>query len=87
MAGLSILSIQETHGYRINNCVSMRMHPRFKERAHFEYLYKFSVNEALKQNALPFDDSQFGENAMEHGGFEATDLGFLLVGTTYHIAF
>ena len=87
LTGLSILSIQETHGYRINNCVSMRMHPLCKERAHFEYLYKFSVNEALKQNALPFDDSQFGENAMEHGGFEATDLGFLLVGTTYHLVF
>ena len=87
LVGLSSLSVQETHGYRINNCVSMRMHPRYKSREHFEYLYKFSVNEAIAQNALPFDDSQFGANAIEHGGFEATDLGFLRVLTTYHISF
>ena len=77
---------QDTHGYRLNNCVHTIKLPDAPNEA-LKTVYLYATNAVMEQGYVVFEDAQFDEFAKEHGDFDAFDLGFERVNTVYSISF
>ena len=86
LLAISYDGLQATHGFRINNCVSIRHLPNTPNDA-IKYLYLTATNAAMEKGYIPFEDTQFGKYAKNHGEFNAFELGFERVNTVYSIDF
>jgi len=86
LLAISYDGLQSTHGFCLNNCVSIPNLPDTPNDA-IKYLYLTATNAAMKKGYIPFEDSQFDKYAKEHGGFDAFELGFEKVNSVYSIDF
>ncbi len=86
LIGVSRLGIQETRGFRINNCIYCMFLPQYASDEMYRILYANSLNYILTQNCIPFDDEQFGEWAEKNGNFTALDMGYEQTNTVYIIS-
>lgn len=77
--------IDETHGFRLNNCCNIRFADGKATDEMFYNIFAFVVNDVMDRGLLPFDDLQHGEYAKKHGGFTAVDVGFTTVNWRYDI--
>ena len=87
LIGVSRVSLMEAHGFKINNCIVTAILPKYKIDKLHELLYKFSLNEMIKQGCIPYENMQFGEQAKNNGNFTAIDVGYEIVKYTRLIEF
>ena len=87
LIGVSRVSLMEAHGFKINNCIVTAILPKYKTDKLHELLYKFSLNEMMKQGCIAYEDMQFGEQAKNNGNFTAIDIGYEVVKYTRIIEF
>lgn len=86
LLAISYDGLQSTHGFCLNNCVhTPNLHDTPNDA--IKYLYLTATNAAMKKGYIPFEDTQFGEYAKEHGEFDAFELGFEKVNSVYSIDF
>lgn len=86
LLAISYDCLQSTHGFCLNNCVSIPNLPDTPNDA-IKYLYLTATNAAMEKGYIPFEDTQLDKYAKEHGGFDAFELGFEKVNTVYSIDF
>ena len=86
LLAISYDGLQSTHGFCLNNCVSIPNLPDTPNDA-IKYLYLTATNLAIEKGYIPFEDTQFDKYAKEHGEFDAFELGFEKVNTVYSIDF
>lgn len=86
LLAISYDGLQGTHGFCLNNCVSVPNLPDTPNDA-IKYLYLTATNAAMEKGYIPFEDTQFDKYAKEHGEFDAFELGFERVNTVYTIDF
>ena len=77
--------IDEAHGFRINNCCSIRFADGKANDDMYRTIFEFVVNDVMDKGLMPFDDIQHGEFANTHGGFSSVDIGFTIVNWRYDI--
>lgn len=87
LIGIARLCLQEAHGFKLNNCISTMVLPEYRNLPERKWLYQAALNEVLKLNYIPFEDTALDENALNNNGFTAFDLGFEIVNTHYIIDF
>lgn len=87
LIGVSRVSLMEAHNFKLNNCIVTAILPEYRADKLYELLYKFSLNEMMKQDCIPYEDMQFGEQAKNNGNFTATDIGYEIVKYTRIIEF
>lgn len=78
--------IDEIGGMRINDSCRIRFAKTGFEEPDNELckqVYLYILNDLLKRELLPFDDSQHGEYARNNGGFTAEEIGFTTVCYAY----
>ena len=86
LLAISYDGLQSTHGFCLNNCVSIpNLHDTPDDA--IKYLYLTATNAVMDKGYIPFEDTQFDKYAKEHGGFDAYELGFEKVNTVYSIDF
>lgn len=86
LIGVSRLGIQETRGFRINNCIYCMFLPQYASDEMYRILYANSLDYILAQNCIPYDDVQFGEWAEKNGNFTALDMGYEQTNTIYIVS-
>ncbi len=79
LIGVSRVSLMKAHGFKLNNCIVTAILPEYKTDELHKLLYKFSLNEMLKQGCIPYEDMLFGEQAKDRGNFSAIDIGYEIV--------
>lgn len=77
--------IDEVHGFRLNDCCSIRFADGKATDEMYYNIFSFVVNDILEKGLLPFDNLQHGDYAKSHGGFTANDIGFTTVNWRYDI--
>ena len=82
-----LIAHRERDRGKVNNCIVTAILPKYKTDKLHELLYKFSLNETIKQGCIPYEDMQFGEQAKNNGNFTAIDIGYEIVKYTRLIEF
>jgi len=85
LIGATRLAFQETHGFRLNNCICTVLLEDHKTPEFYRLMYLYGMKFALDAGVLLYDDSQFGEFAANNGGFTAEDMGYAIVNTIWSV--
>lgn len=86
LIGAARLCLMETHGLKLNNCISMDLLPEYRNAKMYRLLYRLGTKYALDHGYLPYDDMQYGENALAREGFTSAELGYRQIHTYWRIA-
>ena len=87
LIGIACVCMQEAHGFKLNNCISLSVLPEYKTDELLRIMYAHATGYVIDCGYIPYEDTQFGEEAGRSGNFTAIDMGYELVNTEYVINF